>query len=155
MVTALEIDANKRAHSRATAVAKSHARSRVSNHRDILPDVDGRSIVARRYRDISAQILADQGGLEQCSESRLQLIRRFAAAAVLAEQMEARLAKGEQIDISEHSLLCSTLTRLATRLGIDRVPKPVMSSGDLLAQDLEEQQQEALRQRELQQEAAP
>jgi hypothetical protein len=77
-------------------------------------------MVARRYRDISSAILADQGGLEQCSESRLQLIRRFSAAAVLAEQMEARLANGEEIDISEHALLCSTLTRLSTRLGIDR-----------------------------------
>jgi hypothetical protein len=29
----------------------------------------------------------------RCSESRTQLIRRFAAAAVLAEQMESKLAK--------------------------------------------------------------
>ena len=54
--------------------------------------MDGRSAVARRYRDIAAQIIADMGGASQCAEARLQLIRRFAAAAVLAEQMEARLA---------------------------------------------------------------
>ena len=40
--------------------------------------------VARRYRNTSTAILIDQGGMEQCSESRKQLIRRFAAAAVLA-----------------------------------------------------------------------
>jgi hypothetical protein len=55
----------------------------------------------------------------------LQLIRRFAAAAVLAEQMEARLANGEQIDIAEHATLSSTLVRLAQRIGIDRVPRDV------------------------------
>ena len=71
---------------------KASARSRVSNGADILPDVDGRSAVARRYRDIAVQIIADMGGASQCAEARLQLIRRFAAAAVLAEQMEARLA---------------------------------------------------------------
>ena len=39
---------------------------------------------------------------------------------MLAEQAEAKLARGEGIDISEHSQLCSTLTRLASRIGIDR-----------------------------------
>jgi hypothetical protein len=104
---------------------KPTARARVSNGRDVLPNVDGRSLIARRYRDVSNAIIVDQGGIDRCSESRLQLIRRFAAAAVLAEQMEARLANGEQIDIAEHATLSSTLVRLAQRIGIDRVPRDV------------------------------
>jgi hypothetical protein len=104
---------------------KSHGRSRISNGKDLLPDVDGRSIIARRFRDISNAILVDQGGADRCSESKLQLIRRFAACAVIAEQMEARLARGEQINISEHSQLSSTLTRLASRIGIERRAKDV------------------------------
>jgi hypothetical protein len=114
---------------------KSYARARVSNGRDILPDVDGRSVIARRYRDVVGAILADQGGEDRCSESRKQLIRRFAAAAVLAEQLEGRLANGEQIDITEHSMLSSTLVRLASRIGIDRVPRDVTPS---LAEYLEQ-----------------
>jgi hypothetical protein len=102
------------------AANRGQARSRVSNGKDLLPGVDGRSLVARRYRDIVDAIVIDQGGADRCSESRRQLIRRFGAAAVLAEQMESRLANGETIDISEHALLCSTLTRLASRIGIDR-----------------------------------
>jgi hypothetical protein len=93
----------------------------------VLPDVDGRSVIARRYRDITRAILVDQGGVDQCSESRQQLVRRFAAAAVLAEQLESRLANGEQIDVSEHALLCSTLTRLAQRIGINRIPHDPMT----------------------------
>jgi len=120
-----KLPVRKRAPSAPTAGRKAFARSRVTNGADVLPNVDGRSLVARRYRDVSLAIVADQGGLSECSESRLQLIRRFAAAAVLAEQMEARLANGEQIDISEHALLCSTLARLASRIGIDRRAKPV------------------------------
>jgi hypothetical protein len=103
-------------------------RSRITNGTALLPDVDGRGVVARRLKDITSAILADQGGAEQCSEGRLQLVRRFAAAAVIAEQMESRLANGEQIDIEEYALLCSTLTRLAQRIGIDRRAKDVTPS---------------------------
>jgi hypothetical protein len=96
------------------------SRSRISNGRALLPDIDGRSAMARRFRDIADAILVDQGGLDNCSESRVQLVRRFAAAAVLAERMESRIANGESVDISEHSLLCSTLVRIAQRIGINR-----------------------------------
>lgn len=83
---------------------------------------------ARRYRDITHAIIADQGGADQCSESRKQLIRRFAAAAVLAEQMEAQLARGEEIDITAHALLASTLVRIAQCIGIDRPAKKASPS---------------------------
>ena len=106
---------------------KSHGRSRVSNGSKTLPETDGRLRITRRFRDIAGFILVDQGGVDACSESRKQLIRRFAAAAVLAEQLEAKLCRGENIDISEHALLCSTLTRLASRIGLDRIPKDVLN----------------------------
>ena len=96
------------------------SRSRISNGSEILPGVDGRSAIARRYRDIASAVASDQGGAGHLSEARQQLIRRFAAASCLAEQLEARLASGEQIDIGEHSLLVSTAVRVAQRIGIDR-----------------------------------
>jgi hypothetical protein len=99
--------------SRVPTAGKAQARSRLSNGRDVLPDVDGRSVVARRYRDIIGAVVSDQGGAGHLSEARLQLIRRFSAASVLAEQMEARLARGEQINIQEYSLLVSTIVRAA------------------------------------------
>jgi hypothetical protein len=99
---------------------KAQNRSRVTNRDGLLPDVDGRTALARRFRDIASAILADQAGADECSEARKQLIRRFAAAAVLAEQMEAQLAKGESIAVAEHALLCSSLVRLSNRIGIDR-----------------------------------
>jgi hypothetical protein len=118
---------------------KSHGRSAVGNGRDVLPGVDGRSLIARRYRDIAGALLSDQGGVDACSESRKQLIRRFAAAAVLAEQMEARLANGEQISIAEHSLLSSTLVRIAHRIGVDRIARDLTPSlGSILRQELVE-----------------
>jgi hypothetical protein len=104
---------------------KPTARSRVTNNREILPGIDHRSPLARRYRDLVSQIAADQGGADHLSESRLQLIRRFSGAAALAEQVEARLVEGEQIDIGEYARLTSTLIRVSKRLGLDRIPRNV------------------------------
>ena len=100
-------------------------RSRQTNHRALLPGLDGRSAGARRFRDLVGQISTDLGGIDTLAESKLQLCKRFAAACVLSEEMESRLARGIEIDISEHAQLCSTLVRIANHIGIDRVPRPI------------------------------
>jgi hypothetical protein len=105
---------------------KSQGRSRVSNRSDILAGVDQRSAIARRYRDLVIAVGNDQGGLEHLSETRLQLIRRLSGASVLAEQLEARMAAGEQIQITEYSTLASTIVRIAQRIGIDRIARDVI-----------------------------
>jgi hypothetical protein len=115
------------------AERKSHGRSRVSNGGEVLPDVDGRSVIARRYRDIVNAIVGDQGGIDHISEVRLQLVRRFAAAAVLAERMEAALARGEEIDVDQHGVLSSTLVRIAQRLGLARRAKNITPLSEYLA----------------------
>jgi hypothetical protein len=115
------------------------ARSRVTNGVDILPGIDGRSPTARRYRDICAQVASDQGGAERMSEARMQLVRRFAGLAVLAENVEANLVNGGSVDVVEYSQLTSTLTRVVQRLGINRVAKNVTPT---LEQYLGQQQEE-------------
>jgi len=100
-------------------------RSSITNHTNLLPGIDGRSAGARRYRDLVLEILADQGGVEHCASARLQLIRRFAAASVIAESLEASLVEGKPIDIAEHAQLCSSLVRIAQRIGINRRLKNV------------------------------
>lgn len=116
---------------------KVYGRSKISNGNDLLPDIDGRTLLARRYRDITHALVIDQGGTEQISEVRLQLVRRFSAAACLAEQMEAKLAAGEDIDIQQHALLSSTMVRVANKIGIDRVPRDVTPTpGSILRRGL-------------------
>jgi hypothetical protein len=105
---------------------KSHGRARLTNARALLLDqVDGRSALYRRYRDVANQILADQGGIDQCSESRKHLIKRFAAAAVLSEQIETRIVNGEQVDVAAFAQLSSTLVRIVNHLGLERIPRVV------------------------------
>jgi hypothetical protein len=124
----MDTTARKAIRSPVKGVPKPEFRSRISNGKDLLPGIDGRSLVARRYRDISSAILTDQGGADRCSEARQQLVRRFAAAAVIAEQLEARLANGEAISITEHALLCSTLVRVARQIGVGRIAKDITPS---------------------------
>ena len=128
-VNTAEIDAtsspDRPAFEATSSTDRKRTRSRVSNGHAVLPNVNGRSAMARRFKDIANAILADQAGADQCSEARKQLIRRFAAVAMLAEQLESRLANGEQIDIAEHATLSSTLVRLAQRIGIDRRAKDI------------------------------
>src|SRR5215510_4101302 len=78
----------------------SRTRSAVTNHKDLLPGLDGRSATARRFRDLVNAFIADMGGLERCSEIRLGLLRRLAATTVQAELLEARMVNGEVINIA-------------------------------------------------------
>jgi hypothetical protein len=125
----------------ALAPRPSTARSRVSNGTDgcVLPGIDQRSAIARRFRDVAAAVCADLGGADRCSEARLHLIRRFAAQVCLAEVMEARMANGEDIDVGAHCQTSSTLVRLATRIGLKRNAKDITPTlSEILLQAEEE-----------------
>ena len=110
--------------------------SAVTNHKDLLPGLDGRSASARRFRDLVNAFVADMGGLECCSEIRLGLVRRLAATTVQAEMLEARMVNGEAIDISQLCTLASTTVRLSQRLGLERKQRDVTPSlSDLIRAD--------------------
>ncbi|HEY7194900.1 MAG TPA: hypothetical protein VH439_14255 [Gemmatimonadales bacterium] len=100
-------------------------RSAVTNHKDLLPGLDGRRAEARRFRDLVLSFISDMGGLDQVSEIKLGLLRRLAAATVQAELLEARMVNGEQVDILTLCTLASTTVRIASRLGLERQAKNV------------------------------
>ena len=50
--------------------------------------VDGRCLYAKRFREICSQLVEDQSGEGELSETRLQLVRRFATSCVMAEQLD-------------------------------------------------------------------
>ena len=114
-------------------VRQPRARSRLSNGTCgmVLPGIDQRSAIARRYRDVMCAIIADLGGESRLSEARLQLIRRFSALVVQAETMEAALVDGKPFDSSAHAHISSTLVRLCrpqtVRLRTSRHPCTTIS----------------------------
>ena len=111
----------------------SRTRSAVTNQKDLLPGLDGRSASARRFRDLVNAFVADMGGLDRCSEIKLGLVRRLAATTVQAEMLEARMVNGEAIDIATLCTLASTVVRLSQRLGLERKARDVTPSlGDVI-----------------------
>jgi hypothetical protein len=86
------------------------------------------------FRDLVNAFVADMGGLDHCSEIKLGLLRRLAAATVQAEMLEARMVNGEAIDITTLCTLASTTVRLSQRLGLERRARNVTPSlGQYLA----------------------
>ena len=127
---------NIEATSSALCEFPSRARSAVTNHKDLLPGLDGRSATARRFRDLVNAFVADMGGLDRCSEVRLGLVRRLAATTVQAEMLEARMVNGDGIDIATLCTLASTTVRLSQRLGLERRARNVTPSfSDLVRAD--------------------
>ena len=118
-------------------------RSRISNHRDLLPNLMGTSSGARRFRDLVNAYISDAGGIENVSAVKLDLIRRLAAITVQCELLESAALQGQKVDISILCTLASTSVRISSRLGLERVPREVENLQTVIQKDLERQQQEA------------
>ena len=95
--------------------------SRVTNGTSLfLTDIDGRTLIARRFRDVYAAITGDLGGAGDLSEGERQLARRAASLSVQAELIEARLVRGEQVETEDYVRLVNALTRTLTTVGLKR-----------------------------------
>jgi hypothetical protein len=102
-----------------------NGRSRITNHRDLLPKIaDGRKSQARRFRDLVNSLLAQvsKGGTEHVPEDKVGLIRQYAAATILSEEYSAKIVNGEPVDSERYCTLASTQLRLARQIGFNRVP---------------------------------
>ena len=106
---------------------KTKGRSGVTNGNTLFLDgVDGRSALAKRYRDILSQLIADLGG--DPSEAMSLIARRAATLAVWCEQRETELASGIDIDITTFTTACNSLRRLLTDIGLERRARDITPS---------------------------
>ena len=97
------------------------SRTRVTNGKALFLDgVDGRTLAARRYRDLFHSFVSDLGGMDAASEAQLQLARRCATMSCQAELMEAEFIAGDDTDLEQYLHLVGTLSRTLSRLGIER-----------------------------------
>lgn len=104
---------------------KRTARSRVSNGTALfLTDgIDPRSVVARRYRDVLAQLVSDLGG--DPSEAQAAIAKRAATLIVWAEQAESAMAAGDGFDVAVYTTACNSLRRLLADLGLERKARDI------------------------------
>ncbi len=111
-----------------SAVAKPSktTRSRVTNGSSLhVSKADGRTMEARRFRDVLAEIVSDLGGVDLLSEGQRQLARRAAMMSVQCEFMEAESVAGKPIDLDAYGQLSDRIGRAFHRLGLKRVARDV------------------------------
>lgn len=105
------------------AMPKPEFRTKKGTGRITLTGVDGRSQMARRYREIHAQIEADMGG--DMSEAQRAIASRAVTLAVWCESAEAELAQGGEFSVQEYATVANAMRRLLCDLGLERKAKDI------------------------------
>ena len=90
----------------------------------------------KMFDNLVASVIQDAGGEREISAVQRELIEAFAGVAIRVNDLNTRGLAGQPVDLSELSLAASTLTRLASRIGVHRVARFGPSLGDLLRGDL-------------------
>ena len=98
-------------------------RSAVTNGSRALLGVDGRTALARRYRDLIAELTADCAGAK-LSEGQRQLVRRAAHLSIQCELVESESTNGKPFDLTVYMTTVNTLRRVLASLGLKRADLP-------------------------------
>ena len=100
----------------AVAARPASTQSAITNRSELLRGIDGRSAESRRFRDLIEGFTADFGATPP-GERELALIRQAAALTVQAEALQAKIVRGEDIDLEQLTRLTNVCTR-TLELGI-------------------------------------
>ena len=114
-------------HARTNVAPKiATTRSKVSNGTRLLQNVDLRSSLARRFRDLVASYEGELGGT--LSEAERSLVRQAVGLQLQAERMQEAIVRGETVDSDALIRVSSTSKRLlsviATKAGKRKPEKP-------------------------------
>jgi hypothetical protein len=124
------------AESSNVAALPAACRSAKTNDRRAFLAGDGRSVWARRLRDLEALYADDLGGASALSEFQLGLISTCATLRCELEKLEGRLSVGEAVDLDQFGRLVGHYRRCCETLGIERRSRTVgQTFGSLLAEN--------------------
>jgi hypothetical protein len=117
---------------------RTYAQKRLQKRPQLLlrSDLDGRTNAAKYFDRLVGAVETDLAGPDELSAVEKVLIEAFAGAAVSLQHMNAKLALGQEIDISEHSSCVGALVRVASRLGLRRRQRDVTQSWDDIAAEI-------------------
>lgn len=91
----------------------------------LAPDMiaDGRTTLARRWRAMRAQLLAEMAvaDVSDLPTSERLLLERACSQTLICEQLEAQLLDGERVEPTSYSRIANAALRALERLGL---PKP-------------------------------
>lgn len=86
-------------------------------------DLDGRTVAARRVREIVDNLSSDLGN--DLTEGQRQLVRRASLLATILESSETKLLIGEPVDLATYLSAVDRLRRVLTALGLERKARDV------------------------------
>jgi len=112
---------------------KPTARSRITNGSALLNNVDGRSVWARRMRDLIELHTSDLGGVDACSHAERSILRRVACLSVELEHLETKFASegpATPQDLDLYQRTSNSLRRLLESVGIKRRMRNITPSVD-------------------------
>ena len=87
--------------------------------------MDGRSVTARRFRDVYEEIGSDMGGADLLSEGQRQLARRAAGLSVLSEEIESDLVRERPFSVQNYLMYTNSIRRVFEAIGLKRRPRDV------------------------------
>ena len=96
-------------------------RAAVSNGTRIFDGIDGRTIGARRFRDLMVSLAHDLGGIDALTQVERTLLSHAASLTVRSEQLQAAVLKGEAVDPGDLIRLTDAVAGVLERL---RQPVP-------------------------------
>jgi glutathione S-transferase len=96
--------------------AKSGSKARLLT----LGHLDGRTMAAKRARELIEAIELDLGGADRLSEGSRQLVQRAAVLGAYIENCETRWLGGDAVDLSDYLAAINAQRRVLATLGLDR-----------------------------------
>jgi hypothetical protein len=107
----------------ASGVAKRRRRERKPPKlpKYVLPNrdnLDGRTHAAKAFDRLYAAISSDLGG--DLTAVERSLVEGFCGASTVLQALNTKLALGQEIDLGEYSVLCSSLVRISSKIGLSR-----------------------------------
>jgi hypothetical protein len=120
-----------------TGATRKHRASRALKSRLLTAEaLDGRTRARKQFDAIAKGIAADLGGVGSLSTVQQHLVEAFAGAACHVHDLNARLLRGDRVDILAHSQAVSMMVRVASRIGMRRVTRDV-TLHDVMNEEIE------------------
>jgi hypothetical protein len=134
----------KRAAAALTGLDKPVPRRR---HRAVRPQLanraalDGRTTAAKQFDRLVAAVEADLGGADRLSTVQRVLIEAFAGSTIAMHNLNVRALLGQDVDPATFGVIVSSIVRVASRLGVNRVARDVTPSVKDYVKHINEQEE--------------
>ena len=111
---------------KAPKVSNKYAKTRRGNATVWIANVDGRTFIARRMREVSAMLAENLATAP--TEAQVAIISRAATLIAWCEDQETAYARGEDFDVAAYNTCTNTLRRLLSDLGMEPKTKDITPS---------------------------